>query len=476
MDIIKYKNYKKTKISNIFFGSIFLIFVNFIIILYFISDFNRTSNILRKLNEDDPRKKGANEICMLINENDLYDLKDLEDKTYNITSNIDLKFCNNFEDYKSSCLYKSQNNQKIKLSGDIKGEENNKNKIELVENNTLKIYLASGDSNSQGEKYKVAIELQCNKSINDFQVSQVSDFDPGNDVSLTIKGQCKQACVIEDKYGTPIGLAARIIFGIVLLGIGIYIGIFGYRGRKVAIFLVCIAGFALLASIILSLFDVTNLAIIIVVMILFCLVGVGLSIFFVKKQKYLRIYMILVGGITGYVVGNTINNLFISLIDTSKQKLIQILVIVLFIIIGIVVGIFVPKGTYIVGTSVIGSYCLMRALSYFLYDVVPFINELKIYDLAKHGNYEKIAEMVLSLFLIYPSLLIVFVVATIIVQFKLNPKWRDVEDYKLLEKDFDKPLDLPDFKLASDEDDECAEEKDDKNDNSDKVKKPYTNI
>ena len=413
---------------------------------------------------------------MLINENDLYDLKDLEDKTYNITSNIDLKFCNNIDDYKSSCLYKSQNNQKIKLSGDIKGEENNKNKIELVENNTLKIYLASGDSNSQGEKYKVAIELQCNKSINDFQVSQVSDFDPGNDVSLTIKGQCKQACVIEDKYGTPIGLAARIIFGIVLLGIGIYIGIFGYRGRKVAIFLVCIAGFALLASIILSLFDVTNLAIIIVVMILFCLVGVGLSIFFVKKQKYLRIYMILVGGITGYVVGNTINNLFISLIDTSKQKLIQILVIVLFIIIGIVVGIFVPKGTYIVGTSVIGSYCLMRALSYFLYDVVPFINELKIYDLAKHGNYEKIAEMVLSLFLIYPSLLIVFVVATIIVQFKLNPKWRDVEDYKLLEKDFDKPLDLPDFKLASDEDDECAEEKDDKNDNSDKIKKPYTNI
>ena len=79
-------------------------------------------------------------------------------------------------------------------------------------------------------------------------------------------------------------------------------------------------------------------------------------------------------------------------------------------------------------------------------------------------------------FLIYPSLLIVFVVVTIIVQFKLNPKWRDVEDYKLLEKDFDKPLDLPDFKLASDEDDECAEEKDDKNDNSDKIKKPYTNI
>ena len=288
-----------------------------------------------------------------------------------------------------------------------------------------------------------------------------------------IKGKCKQACVIEDKYGTDIGLAGRIIAGIILLGVGVYIGIFGYRGRKVGMFLVCTAGFVLLAKIILSLFDATNLAVNIVIMILFGFLGIGLSIFFVKKQKYLKIYMILVGGITGYVIGDTINNLFIALIDTSQQKLIQILVIVLCIIIGVVVGIFVPKGTYIVGTSVIGSYCLMRALSFFLYSVVPFVDELKIYDLAKHGNYEKIAEMILSLFLIYPSLLVVFIVITIFVQFKLNPKWKDVEDYKLLEQDFDKPIDLPDFKLASDDDEEDEGKKggDDQQD-----KKPYTNI
>ena len=45
------------------------------------------------------------------------------------------------------------------------------------------------------------------------------------------------------------------------------------------------------------------------------------------------------------------------------------------------------------------------------------------------------------------------IIATIIVQFKLNPGWRDIEDYKLLEKSFGKNIDLPDFKINEDEED-----------------------
>ena len=124
-----------------------------------------------------------------------------------------------------------------------------------------------------------------------------------------------------------------------------------------------------------------------------------------------------------------------------------------FIIIGVLLSIFLPKETFIIGTSILGSYCLMRAFSFFLEDVVPFINELKIYDLATHGNYDKIVEMIWGLFLIYPSMLIVFIVATIIVQIKLNPKWRDVDDYKLLEKNFETAIDLPNFKMTDEDDD-----------------------
>ena len=49
-------------------------------------------------------------------------------------------------------------------------------------------------------------------------------------------------------------------------------------------------------------------------------------------------------------------------------------------------------------------------------------------------------------------MLIVFIVVTIIVQFKLNPKWRDVEDYKLLEKNYGKEINLPEFRIKDEDD------------------------
>ena len=426
--------------------------LNIIFSISIITSFNY-GNALRKL-EEDPRTKGVNEICMEIDGNNLYDLKDLEEKTYNITENIFLRFCKNIDGEDSSCIYKAEN-KKIKLAGDIKGQEGNNNKFEIENNDKVKLYLSAGEKNANIDKnYLVNVEIECNETINDFILKEKPTFDINNDHILNIKGISKHACVIKDKYGKDIGLVGRIIVGIVLLGVGVYVGIFGYRGRKIGIFLVCISGLVFGSLIILNLFDVTNLIIKIIVMVVFGLVGVGLSIFFVYKQKFLKFYMILVGGITGYILSITINDLFISLIDTEHQKIIRIVIIVVFIVIGVICGIFLTKGTFIVGTSIIGSYCLMRALSFFLYDVVPFVDELKIYDLAKHGNYEKISEMVVGLFLIYPSLLLVFIVVTIIVQIKLNPKWRDVEDYKLLEKNFDKPAELPMFKSNEDNDDD----------------------
>ena len=441
---------------------LFIIF-NIVVIIFLINIFPNFNNILRKL-EDDPRTKGVNEICMEIVNNDLYDLKDLEQKTYNITENIFLTFCKNIEGYKSSCIYKNNNVIK-KLAGDIHGEENNNNKIE-ANNDIVKLYLSAGDDFDSNEKYKVNIELECDKNTNDFTLLENPNFDINKNNILNIKGKCKQACVLANYYGEEIALAGRIIIGVALLVGGIYIGIFGYRGRKIGIFLVCIAGFVFLSTIILQLFNETDLVINITVMIVFALPGIALSIFFIYKQKFLKIYMILVGGITGYVIGSTANNLFISLIDTEHQKLIRIIAIVVFIVIGVIFGIFLTKGTFIVGTSIIGSYCLMRAMSFFLYSVVPFVDEVKIYDLATHGNYAKIVEMIWGLFLIYPSMFVVFIVVTIIIQVKLNPKWRDVEDYKLLEKDFDKPVDLPQFRISDDDDNE-EENKDEKNDNKD---------
>jgi hypothetical protein len=388
---------------------------------------------------------------MQIDNYDLYDLINLTDKVFNITENIKLKFCQNIENYESSCIYKRGETIK-KLSGNIRGEEGNYNKVEVKADGVM-VYLSAGENFNENEKYKVNIEIKCDeKTQNDFILTENPKFDVNNNYLLNIKGKSSTACPIKDHYGKKIPLGWNIAIGVVLLGVGVYIGIFGYRGRKVGVFFVCIAGLVFVSLIVLNSCNENRLYVKIIVMAVFGLVGIALSIFFIYKQKFLKIYMALVGGVAGYALSTTIINIIISLFNTEHQKLIRIIVCVVLIIAGILLGIFVTKGTFIVGTSVIGSYSLMRAFSFFLDTVVPFVSEIKIYDLATHGNYDKIEEMVLGLFLIYPGMLIVFIVVTIVAQFNLNPKWTDVEDYKLLEKDFDKPLELPEFKIQDDDD------------------------
>ena len=69
----------------------------------------------------------------------------------------------NINNTKSSCIYKTNSNY-IRLSGDINGEENNKNKIEILplRDNNIKILFAAGDicKANNNTRYKVEIELR----------------------------------------------------------------------------------------------------------------------------------------------------------------------------------------------------------------------------------------------------------------------------------------------------------------------------
>ena len=86
---------------------------------------------------------------------------------------------------------------------------------------------------------------------------------------------------------------------------------------------------------------------------------------------------------------------------------------------------------------------LILSTSFFFseYIRILFIEEFKLYDLAHSGNYEKISEMILGLFLIYPALLVVFIIILIIIQIKLNPNWKE-GSYKDLNDMFEKPKDI----------------------------------
>lgn len=427
MEIIKsYRNKKRSYTFKILFFAI----INILAILYAIDsitiNLNDKNHLIRKLDE---REKDPNEICMEFDGNTKYDLFKLgKEIIYLYNNKVQLKFCHNIDKTGSSCIYKKSENETIKLAGNIKGEKHNKNKIE-VNSKEVDISLAAGDYCRNDQKYKIKITLSCKKTTEPLENINETEFKPDDKCDLYLNADSKYACGEENEY-IELEKFERIIVGIVAIIIGLIIGIFGYNQIKVGMFIVCFFGSVVLAGLIAVLFDITNLIILIVIGVIFLIGGIALFIFFKKKKEYLKYYMLLIGGLCGYPIGYLIYNLFFSIIDTDKQKLLHIIIIVVCIILGVILGRFFPKHTCIVGTSIMGSYLIMRGIGFFLYGKIDFIDEQKLYDLAHSGNYEKIAHMVWSEFLIYPAILIFGIIVLIIIQIKINPKWKDFDSYK----------------------------------------------
>ena len=290
--------------------------------------------------------------------------------------------------------------------------------------------------------------LKCNNSVA-FNMINDDGFDPERTNDLYFIAESKYACGDHDAYG-EFGKAGRIIAGIIFIISGFLVGILGYKIRKVGILIICCSLSLILSIIIISLCDITKTAIEIVIIAIFLIGGIALSILFVKKgDDLLRYYMIIIGGVCGYPLGELIYNLFFAIIDTSKQEMIRIIIIVSFIVVGVVLGFIWPKYTCIAGTSIIGAYAIMRSLGFFLYGKVDYIQEQKLYDLAHSGNYEMIADMIWGEYLMYPGILIAFIIIFIIVQMKITPDWLEA-GYKGLDKfTGDSPELQEDFKLNS---------------------------
>ena len=445
---ISFKNY----LNNKFLILIFLSLFSFLLLSSFLKV--NTNKSLRLL--ADIREEGPNEICMEINNNDLYDLFPLQEiETKVINPNINLKFCQNINNtIKSSVIYTGEKGI-IRLSGDIHGEQNNKNKIILEDSNNesnkkIKIYLAYGDKiENKDSRYKVNIELNCNNNI-EFNCTSISDFD-SNLEELNIIAESKYACGKKDKYNSFLEKNYFWI-GVILIVAGGFLGILGYKQKEICIYLVCLAGGFYLYKILDDLFNLYNeyfILCIAIIVVLFIL-SIVIAIIVYKNKSLFKYYMLLIGGLLGYSIGLLINSTIILIINTSKQKLIQFSIYVLLIIAGIIIGRFQPKVTYIIGTSIIGSYGLMRGISLYLGRAVPYLNEQKIYDLAHSGNFEKIGEIFSGWFYIYPAMLLFFTIICNILQYYINPKIDDITNYKELESQYDDTKLVKDFRFRND--------------------------
>ena len=446
-----------TKIKLIFFISV--ISLGFVYLLNL--SMTKPAKSLRYLSED-KRSKGPNEICMEIYNNDLFSLlplKDIETKVKN--DKIQLKFCQNIDNTGSSVIYKD-GDKIVRLAGNIYGEENNNNKIEVNYNaddetkNQVNLYLAYGDQIGDS-RYKVNILLNCKKDV-DFDCTEMDDFDINKD-ELNIVADSKYACGQKDVYSSMLE-KNYIPAGIILIVAGGFLGLFGYKKKEICIYLVCLAGGLYLFKFLDDIFDLYSeyFIISIVIIVFLFIISIINAVIIYKKISLFKYYVLLIGGLLGYSIGVLINSTIILIINTSYQKTIQIVIYVVLVIVGVICGRFAAKISYIIGTSIIGSYGLMRGISLYLKDIIPYLNEQKIYDLARSGNFRKIGEIFSGWFYIYPAMLLIFTIICIIVQYSINPSFDDIEDYKLLEKEFGDTKLVKDYRFSTESEDGIKDE------------------
>lgn len=430
---------KKIK-NNKFFSLRMFAFISFLILaVIYLSNSNTIKSKLLRLLEEDIRETGENEICeksTLFYKYDLNELKNLKKENLNLGEDIEFNFCKNIDNKDSSCIYKD-----TRLSGNINGEANSKNKIAIFEENEKKIielYLAAGDEciSDSNKNYKININLTC--SNNESFLIYDKNFDHNSSCNLYFKAYTKHACPVETAF-------IRILTGVLMFILGLLVGILGYREIRIGLFIIIIVGCACLGFFLIGLFGKNSInAISIVIECVLCVCGIIIFILLIKRKKdfYARVYMLIIGGLCGFLIGQFfIYNFIFSMIKTSYQELIRTIIQVVSTLIGVALGLFLPKYTCIIGSSMIGAYLIMRGISYFLQEVVPFINEEDLYDLALSGNFDQIKDMIWGLFLIYPAMLIIFIIILIIIQIKLNPNWKEA-NYKDLDQLIEKPKDL----------------------------------
>ena len=444
-----------------------IFFINIIAILYFFDTIKINLNNkkdLRLLPEEDIRSKGPNEKWLDYDGYTSFKLTDLQNEIRHINDNIELQFCKNINDtLKSSCIYK-KDSELIKLAGDINGEEKNKNKITVFNSEneaerSVTLYLASGEKCREplsNTNYKIEILLKCNSTVIFDLENKNIEFDPYKNCNLNLIAKSKYACGIEDAYGWEVGNLIFIIIGVFMIIMGIFIGVLAYKQKNIGVYLVCILSCLSLYMTIVNIFRISRIIILIIFFILFLIPGIVLSRIIIIHDSTLKYYMLLIGGVCGYAFSLLFNDCFIIFISSSSQILIRYIIIAVFIIIGVILGRFFPKGTYIIGTSLIGAYLIMRAISIFLRNHIEFINEKKLYDLISTQNYEKIEELITISYIIYPLILIIFTPIFVYIQIRLNPKWKDITNYKDVEENIRNGSDLPTFLSAETPEEESS--------------------
>ena len=357
--------------------------------------------------ENQGDKSYINIRCLWVDKYNVYSLQKLQNDNNDyvkpfINGKIYFNFCKNTKLNKESTVIWEKNytnsnlTSLIKLSGNIDGDEKNKNEWMEIndddERNGLKIKLTHGELCTDKKYHQTYFKIYCTPKANDSKFLDnvfLTDFN---------EDACIHYITIDSIYGCALNdwyLLKRVmseywyIFSAIFILLGLFLCLFGYRWETITLALVLGVICCYLVSIIvlnfLSFLIDTEKKLYILLGVGF-LVGVVLG--YMLKTKMV-ILTIMLGASMGYSLAEFVYQIIQGFIDWNPTYL-YYTTIVICVVAGILAGLFVLKSIIIIGTSLLGGYIAMRGVTIIFGN---YIDEGQFVDLIKNGEFEQLKEL-----------------------------------------------------------------------------------
>lgn len=378
--------------------------------------------------------------CFYVDDFNLYNIKSLDknpldEKPYYTTNlngtNIFYKFC---EDMKETEGCNSQKGQ-VKAG---KGEK---------ECNSLTDRIGAGNhwdlldgkieiklKQKEGSKNVVKYILECDNVTNLTNTTPIAskshyihnETDNSTDVLLYFR--TVEACPTMNFYiFWKFLMDFKLIFGVILIVAGLFECILGKKLMKITAFILSCAAVVIVATVFFMEFIVPpGAAYWIIWIILFISSCIGIYLGYVVAKYDDKVLSLLVGGVTGFFLGEFLYNLFGYAISL-KPLLVNILFVVVSIIVLVIVALILRNVIIIFCTSFIGSYAAIRGISFF---AGGFPSEFTVMDIISAGEEDQFKELLNYKVYLYIVSIIVLTGIGIFVQYKINSddKFKDSDD------------------------------------------------
>ena len=353
---------------------------------------------------DEDETKIINIKCLWVTAKNAYSLQKLQNKENDYEKEFEdgkliLNFCQNtntqIDNKESNSTVLLKNNENIiRLSGSIDGEDENKNVwSELSDDNKtgIVIRLVEGDYCTEYEKHQTTLKIYCDEEGD-------NNFLDSLKYTMVTNDTCKHIITAKSVYGCSLVSTYllkqlvneyNILFAIIFVILGIPLCLVGYRYITITIMLIAsIVGCYLITLFVLSSFPslVTSETKLWILIVVGLLLGCGIGYF---MRGEIKSDVMLCGAFLGYSCATFVYQIVQNYISWDPTYLYYGTVGVC-IVVGAIIGFCMVKPIIILGTSCLGGYLIMRGASLILGN---YLDENAIIDLIKNQEYEQLVQI-----------------------------------------------------------------------------------